>query len=244
MCAIIISLCICSVVCHMSSISSSHNWASSYHLAFGPTVLKASTMTSVLNAISLFFLCHVSLSLSRVSGQLGALPFNYYGVRPIMPLRTQYSNIHSPPFISQLLPSFQNHYSLFSILTTYSVVFLRYNYSLRSLFSYIQSPLSGYYSRLRPLSGLISTLRILFVVTRASTLWSDLSLGLWSTVRILFIFDHSPVLDHCPVLFSFRSTTSDPFLYWARSSDPLSGSYSGSTPGDAVPSIFIRFDLT
>jgi hypothetical protein len=68
-----------SVGCHMSSISSSHNWASSYHLAFGPTVLKASTMTSVLNAISLFFLCHVSLSLSFVSGQLGALPFNYHG---------------------------------------------------------------------------------------------------------------------------------------------------------------------
>jgi len=85
------------------------------------------------------------------------------------------SNIHSPPFISCSIASLISE-SLFLIFYSHHVLFVSlYLFSLILILLY---PLSGYYSRLRPLSGLISTLRILFVVTRASTLWSDLSLGL------------------------------------------------------------------
>ena len=110
-----------------------------------------------------------SIQLSRVA----VYPDHYHCRRQPYACK-QYSNIHSPPFISCSIASLISE-SLFLIFYSHHVLFVSlYLFSLILILLY---PLSGYYSRLRLLSGLISTLRIFFVVTRASTLWSDLSQG-------------------------------------------------------------------
>ena len=73
------------------------------------------------------------------------------------------------------------HMSSISSSHNFAILILFDTYSLTSTFPDI--------ILVWPLSGLISTLWILHirVVTRASALWSDLSQGLWSTLRILFV---------------------------------------------------------